>query len=517
MRPEGRRIAIIGGGIAGLCAAVYAQKCGYQADVFEMHDIAGGLATNWHRAGYTFETCLHWLWGSSPASPMHGRWREVCDIDKLRFVDWDEFSRIEAESGDGLSIFASAGKLEAELLRRTPHDVHAIRRFTNSIRRLGEFKFPDPGGGWMADAASVLGNLPRLGLVRELSRLSAREYGKRFADPIVRAIFGEGDIGRISSLAILFSLAWMNQKDAGYAIGGSQAIVRAIIDRLIALGGRVHLGARVDKVLVDRDTAVGIRLSTGDTISADWVISAADGYTTIFKMLDGKYTGRAIEKAYAVRETFPSYLQVSLGVARNLSDQPAMVTRLLDEPFEVDPGTEQRYVSFRIFHFDPTFAPVGKTAVTSFMPTRNFGYWMSLHKDNPAAYVAEKQRIANVAISTLERRIPGIRKDIEVVDVSSPASVLRYTGNWRGSMEGWFIAPGQGFSPLPSSLPGLRRFRMVGQWVMPGGGLPSGPITARPVVKEICRLDHVPFLPGETPTSHSQPPALQMPGTTGAP
>jgi hypothetical protein len=28
---------------------------------------------------------------------------------------------------------------------------------------------------------------------------------------------------------------------------------------------------------------------------------------------------------------------------------------------------------------------------------------------------------------------------------------------------------------------------------MPGGGLPCGPLTARPAVKAICRQDHVPF------------------------
>jgi 2-polyprenyl-6-methoxyphenol hydroxylase-like FAD-dependent oxidoreductase len=36
MKQDGRKIVIVGGGIAGLCAAVYAQKCGYQVEVLEM-------------------------------------------------------------------------------------------------------------------------------------------------------------------------------------------------------------------------------------------------------------------------------------------------------------------------------------------------------------------------------------------------------------------------------------------------------------------------------------------------
>jgi len=70
-----RRLLVIGGGIAGLCAAVYARRCGYDVELLEQHDSPGGLATSWTRGPYTFETCLHWLLGSSQASPMHGQWR----------------------------------------------------------------------------------------------------------------------------------------------------------------------------------------------------------------------------------------------------------------------------------------------------------------------------------------------------------------------------------------------------------------------------------------------------------
>src|SRR5215469_6658110 len=81
MATNGKKIVIIGGGIAGLCTAVYALKCGYEVEILEMHDMTGGLAMSWSRAGYTFETCLHWLVGSNPNGDMHSLWQEVCDID----------------------------------------------------------------------------------------------------------------------------------------------------------------------------------------------------------------------------------------------------------------------------------------------------------------------------------------------------------------------------------------------------------------------------------------------------
>jgi len=61
-------------------------------------------------------------------------------------------------------------------------------------------------------------------------------------------------------------------------------------------------------------------------------------------------------------------------------------------------------------------------------------------------------------------------------------------------MEGWLLTPGMGFKPLRNTLPRLRRFLMAGQWVMPGGGLPSGLMTARLAVRTLCKEDRIPFL-----------------------
>ena len=53
------KMIIIGGGIAGLCAGIYARKSGVATEIVEMHNIAGRLATAWKRGGLTFENCVH--------------------------------------------------------------------------------------------------------------------------------------------------------------------------------------------------------------------------------------------------------------------------------------------------------------------------------------------------------------------------------------------------------------------------------------------------------------------------
>jgi phytoene dehydrogenase-like protein len=483
-------VVIAGAGIAGLCAGVYARRAGFDVEIVEKETAPGGLATSWQRQGYTFENCLHWLLGSNARSPWRALWKEVCDFDRLTFVEADEFLRLESESGPAVTFWRDVERLEAELLRAAPEDAAIILRVMRGVRRLSRFDLPLAAEGRVANARAYLRMLPLLPEMRHWSRISSAQLGAEFTNPLLRRFFdGGGEQSAMAAITLLFALAWMTKKDAGYPIGGSHALIRGIEERFRALGGRIRYQTKVDRVLIDDDRAVGFLFTNGDHVRAEWVISAADGHATLFDWIPDRYRDVRAEEPYRSVPPFPSYLLVSLGVRRDLSSQPAFFVRLLSEPVPVDPRTLAKSLSFRVFHFDPTFAPAGKTAVTCFIPTTDAEYWTSLQRDDASAYATRKQQIAEAVIRCLERRIPGVRADIEVIDVATPASVIRHTGNWKGSMEGFIVLPKAGFRPLRMSLPRLDHFRMVGQWVMPGGGLPSGLITARRCIQDICRLE----------------------------
>ena len=136
----------------------------------------------------------------------------------------------------------------------------------------------------------------------ELWGNSSTEYGRRFTDPLLRSFFGGSDIAQMSVVALVFSLAWMNEGNAGYPIGGSQAVIRLIEEKFESLGGRLRLGAKVERILVENDVVVGGELVSGEKIAADWVVSAADGHATIFDLLGG-YVDKHIEKTSAYADS----------------------------------------------------------------------------------------------------------------------------------------------------------------------------------------------------------------------
>src|SRR5215469_4706990 len=228
MNGSSRKVVIIGGGIAGLCAGVYARKCGYAAEILEMHEVPGGLATSWHRGGYTFETCLNWLLGSAHGR-FHALWQEVFDIDRLTFINQQDCGRIETEHGEFLTMYADLDRLETTLLAHAPQDAAAVRSLVSTIRRFARFNPPLPGSSRFGDALTFLRLIPWLPALRRLMRVTIADYGQRFKGPLLRSFFN-GDSAELSALPLILSMAWMFDRNAGYPIGGSQAVIGAIAD-----------------------------------------------------------------------------------------------------------------------------------------------------------------------------------------------------------------------------------------------------------------------------------------------
>ena len=97
-------------------------------------------------------------------------------------------------------------------------------------------------------------------------------------------------------------------------------------------------------------------------------------------------------------------------------------------------------------------------------------------------------------IAQLDRRYPGLADQVEMVDVATPTTFERYTGNWQGNHQGWLPTTEYFNLRMSETLPGLESFFMAGQWVEPGGGLPMAVMSGRNVTQIICQQDKRPFV-----------------------
>jgi phytoene dehydrogenase-like protein len=488
---------IIGAGIAGLSTGVYAQMNGYQSKILEMHTQPGGLCTSWKRRGYTIDGCIHWLVGSSPALGLHQYWQEIGLVQGREFLDHEIYMAFEGRDGRTFNFYTNIERLEKEMLRLSPQDKGVIEDFIGGVRFCLNLNIPtgDSQGinGLLEKTGFMLRLLPRMGTFQGWMKLNAEDFASRFKDPLLREALAGMWFPEFSVLFMLMTVAWMHQKAAGYPIGGSLPMMLAVEKRFKDLGGAIQYGARVSKILVEDGRAVGVRLADGSEQHADVVISAADGHATIFKMLEGQFVDDTIRGYYDKFKIFPPLILIGVGVNRTFENEPKLVSGLsyeLKEPVVIGEKLRTR-MGVHLYNYDPTLAPAGKTVLTISLDS-DFDYWKKL-KAEGAIYDAKKSEISETILDCLEQRWPGIASQVEMVDVSTPLTFERYTGNWQGSFEGWMMTPENGLTQMKKTLPGLEQFYMVGQWVAPGGGLPSGVQTARQVISEVCKRDHKKF------------------------
>ncbi len=496
-----KKVNIIGAGIAGLSAGCYLQMNGFETEIFELHNLPGGLCTSWTKDQYTIDGCLHWLVGSSPSDPFYSLWSELVDMTKLSFFDHEEYFRVEDEKGRVIRVFTDMGRLEKEMLEKAPEDQELIMEFVQAVKKLDKMHLPMGKPQELMNLFELTGMMvnfmPFFGFINKWNKINAGEYSEKFSNPLLKKMFEFAFLPEMSMFFVLFVFVWLNRRSAGYPLGGSLKFSREIEKRYLDLGGKVNYHHRIQKINTrqkgDRQEACGVTTSDGKTFESDYVISAADGYSTIFEMLGGKFLNEKIKFYYRKYPIFPSYIQISLGVNRDLKDLPSLVYFPLPEPLAIDPSISTDFLDYRIFSYDPFLAPPGKTLITCNLITYHYDYWTKLRKSDPEKYKLIKKNLADKVIEALDKKLGGIAADIEMVDVSSPATVIRYTNNWKGSFEGWLLTRDTGLKSMKRVLPGLNNFYMCGQWVEPGGGVPAGLLSGRNVTQIICRKERKSF------------------------
>jgi phytoene dehydrogenase-like protein len=527
-RPPRESMIIIGAGLGGLSTGCYAQMNGYRTRIFEMHDLPGGSCTAWDRGDFTFDWCVSWLLGNGPGNEMYQIWLELGALQGKEMRHFDVFNVVRATDGRAVYFYSDPDRLEAHLRSISPADAPHIRDFCDGLRTyrklVAHYPFLKP--------VSMMGRVERWRMMAAFARhhpvirrtitTLMTDYSARFKDPLLREAFNFILYEKHPAFPILpfhFQLATHANHAAGVPEGGSLGLARSIERRYARLGGMVTYNAKVERVLVADDRAVGVRLSDGREYRADIVVAACDGHTTTMKLLQGRYLGDAYRRLYT--ETInepgmlsPGYFTLFLGLRRPFPEGDPCTTYLLPDAVAArltGIRAPSMNVQFRSRHY-PELSPRETTVVfvTYFSDTAP---WRALSEGpeqlarlrrgtemhtlpvrRGRAYRAAKRQARNAIVGFLDERFPGLKDAIQVRDVSTPLTQIRYTGSYDGAFPGWqpFVESGETVERETKRngpvLPGLSDFYLSGVWATVGG-LIRAAAAGRQVMQFVCRDD----------------------------
>lgn len=490
-----KKVIIIGGGVAGLSSGIYGQLNGYSTEILEMHSLPGGQCTAWKRKAYTFDYCIHWLVGSS-SGPFNDIWKETGALDENTEIwDPDTFSTIRMPDGEDFIIYADINRWEEYLISLAPEDIISIARMCNHMRKMSTMKmFDDPAfrRGVLDYARFMVKSGPAFRLFMKYGRIPLADYFKKlgFKNEYLkkRLLTIANGMEDFSAIAFLFTLLWFSQKNAGYPLGGSMPFTLRMAEKYRSLGGVFTGKSRVEKIIIDGKRAVGVRMADGSLNYADYIIGACDLHALIYDMLDGKYITSKIEKAFADWPLFNSIVQVSFGISRPIESE--FHNYQVIAPGEtIGRTTLNTGYGVSNYNHDPVITPEGK-CVMKMLFDSPYDLWEDLKGEE---YQAEKQKITSDAIEKLEKLYPDVKGNIEVVDVATPLTDIRYTGVYRGAYEGFLPTSKTMTKTLSNKLKGLENFYLAGQWLFPGGGLPPSAQSGKWLFQEITKKDKKKF------------------------
>ncbi len=466
---------IVGAGISGLSAAFYAQLNGYHTRIFEMHNVPGGLCAAWKKKGYTFDISMHMVTGSL-SGPFHQIWEELGVSKNFDFHYHDVISLVE---GLGHRMLFSTDKEEVEnsMLAISPEDAKLIRQFIRLIfgpdlTRAASLKPSELSG--IGDKIKLIPAIfPLIPVFLKYKKMTLQDFAAKFKSPFLREavrflLDAPGWPMPGFPMVALSGFVEGSVTAAGTPLGGSFKVMRHIAGQVKKMGGEISYKSRVKELILEGDRAAGIRLEDGSEYKADHIVWAGDGHSLIFDILKEKYIDGRIRKMYDEWTPVKPVVHVMMGVNRDFSGEPHRMVIKPGRSFRI---AEKDFEWMTVMHhcYDPSRAGEGKSVVEVWFDT-DYEYWERL-ASNREKYEAEKKAIAERVVDELDKHWPGFAEQLEVIDVPTPATYVRYTGNWKGSPDGWYINPSNMTSASPlRSLPGLEGLSMVGQWTVPFSG-----------------------------------------------
>jgi len=488
-------VIVIGAGLGGLTSALTLAKEGKKVLVVEKHDKVGGYAHNFKRKDkdgnfYTFDSSLHSTGGLGTDGPLYTVLKDGLDVlkDIVPLKKKDKCTIIQS-NGETMNIPNNFEQYKEVLTNKYPHEKENIIKLFDFLMELhlDRIKVAKKEG-----APKYFGMLQSITLYDFLKQYVKDE--DLIEDFSFLWVYYGAPPKKLS--AFFYLVPWTSYHIGGsyYIKGGGGALSEALAKNLIQYGGEIVLKNEVIDVKVEGDKIVSISTKKGDTYTADTFILGCSPIH-FFGLMDSNHPkvkeykqnldkiklGMSVTQLYIGLDvkSFEIGIDKSEYFLHNVSHEDAFEC-VKNGDFNNSP-----YLLTSYDNMDKTLNPKDNVGVVT-ITVGDFVHNWPTYKT--AEYKEKKKEVANILIDRIEKRFPGFKQHIKVVEVGTPHTMERYTNNTDGMVYGFDQCVGQScFDRLPSETI-LSNTYLASAWTMPGGGyegvIVSGFSTAERIIRD---------------------------------
>lgn len=320
------RIIVIGSGFGGMAAAIRLAAKGHEVEIFEKRDKLGGRAYVYEVNGFKFDGgptvitapfMFDDLWHAA------GKRRE----DYFELVPCDPYYRIFDPEGRSFNYNGDESYILSQIEAWNPEDKVGYQKFMATTQAIFQKGFVELADKPFLNFTDMLKVAPDL--IKMQSYRSVYGYLSQYVkDDFLRQCFTFHPLligGNPFDAPSIYAMIHYLEREWGihYAMGGTGAIVAAMGRLFTELGGRVHLNADVEEILVDGPSrrVTGIRLADGTIHHADEVVSNADVAFTYRNLIPEQYRHKYTNRKIDNMKYSMSLAVIYFGTKRQYRDQ----------------------------------------------------------------------------------------------------------------------------------------------------------------------------------------------------
>lgn len=483
-------ILIIGGGVSGLSAGIYAQMNGHSAVIYERHFKPGGNLTAWDRGGFHIDNCIHWLTGTNPVTSLYKMW---CELGALGGVEVHQPEVLFSFEKDGkiAALSKDINKIKRDMLEISPEDKGEILSFIKAVKAMTRLN--GIAGENNEKPSTLLQKIASIPALIKYYSLSTGDLAKRFKSPAIRGLFEAVMTDYFSALALIMVFSTFTSGNGAVPKGASSSMAERMAERFSSLGGRIRLKLGARKINIENGKASSVTLDDGSTASADYVVVATDPASAFGGLLDKSLMPKQLRAQYENPEMirFSSYHCAFTCDTANL---PFCGDRVLEVPKKHRGTITSDYIIIREFSHEPSFAPSGKNIIQAMIYCKEdvASEFIAMH-DNSDEYRERKRAIASAVEDIILGSFPELDGLLSCLDVWTPATYKRYVHSEIGSWMSFALTPSVAPVKITNRIEGVKNVILATQWLQSPGGLPIAAESGRCAIKTISSIDKKQF------------------------
>lgn len=493
---DNKKIVIVGGGIAGLTAGIYAAKSGFKVEVYEKNSVPGGQCTGWNKKGFHIDNCIRWMRGTKEGTDLNRIWKDTGALgDEVEIIMPQKMYTSEL-NGKTVTLWRDLSKTERELIEISPEDEEEIKNLMLAVTIAGKYEIssnkPAELMGMVDRVKAVKNSKDMFRLFKSYNGLDTEDLIKKFKHPLIRQMIS--DVCNVKSFAYSFPMLYGSfvYGDENIPRGGSSKMIARMIKKLKDEGGKIYMDCTVEKIEVnDRGEAEGIRLKSGTRISADYIICACDPSVIFGKLLSDDHMDVVLSDIYKNRENYPVESLFEVVFEANSSKDLISGETFMEFFSESGEKWWDNRMSIRCYSYESGFSPKGKQMIKAVVRVSEdaFDYFEELYRDKDE-YSKKVKEYALDLQRRIEERFPEYKDKLSVLDIVTPLNFGRKFNSYKGCVGSYVITKTSIENPyLSPYVKGISNVFIAGQWIDNSFGLLSTAITGKFALQRILKKE----------------------------